>query len=111
MLPCASTVMGDETNVSGSMVVPNGLKRDKTAPLPILNLKTVPPAPGTHIASLVSAAWKTGCHPPSEPPASGSGFQSLAKDQTSTNCPFCQCSRFSLQVWLNQLSLPQGNGV
>src|SRR5215469_14941220 len=111
MFPCVSTVMGEETNVCGSMVSPKGLKRASTVPLPIANRKTVPPAPGTHTESMVSAAWNTGCQPPSDPPASGSGFQSLANDHIWTNCPFCQCRRFSFHTWLNQLSLPQGNGV
>src|SRR5689334_20123012 len=94
----------------GSMLLPNGLKRAIMFPEPLANWNTVPPAPGTHIPLSESAAWKTGCHPPNSPPASGSGFQSLAKDHLSISSPASQCSRFSLQTWLNQLSLPQGNG-
>src|SRR5690242_6281686 len=103
--------MGLDTKVLGSIVVPNGLKRATTCPEPLLNWKTVPPAPGTHTESPASAAWNTGCQPPNSPPASGSGFQSLANDHICTSWPVCQCSRFSLQTWLNQLSLPHGNGV
>src|SRR5579859_5752505 len=111
MFPCESAVIGEDTNVSGSIVDPNGLKRAMGSPVLRFNSKTVPPAPGTQTPPDVNAAWNTGCQPPNSPPASGSGFQSLANVHVSTNCPCSQRRALSFQIWLNQLSLPHGNGV